>query len=330
MGKALRSIGLALVFLSVPVAAKDNPKIPREVLDANAGVSLKIPRKSRVLIRSVSVIVDGVADPSLQAFAEPLIRSVLSSAGFSVVASAKEVMREASEREWERASPEIHKGSLPPPGTILRENVEVTVTVHLVRSSKQMAAVLGELARQRINIGGFLIRKKQTGAIVFAQFVDNVTQTGTAQLVTFATNKDESFALTGTPFGALLLTRDEQRKRDLNALRAAVGLLQALLVKKLEDREPIRGSVLGKVEGVTTTFVAINIGAFVGVEKGALFAVHPVRVVGGERVALPPVAKIRALVVNDTNSVCDILEGSLDHINEGDEVREIRPVTNSR
>lgn len=318
-----------MALLSVASVAKDKPSLPKAILDANAGVSVRIPKKSRVLLRSVQVLVDGMRDPSLEAVVEPFVRSVLSSAGFTIVASAKEVQREAAEREWERASPEIHKGSLPPTGTILRENVEVSFTVHLVRSSRQMAAILGDLVRLRIAVGGFLLRKKETGAIVFAQFVDNVTQVGTAQLVTFATDKDETFALTGTPIGGFLLTRDNQRKRDLKAVRSAIGLLHHLLVQKLAEKEPIRGIVLGKVEGITTTFVAINVGGLVGVEKGTVFAVHPVRTVGGERVALPPIAKLRALVVNDTNTVCDVVEGSIDQINEGDEVREIRPPANS-
>jgi hypothetical protein len=32
---------------------------------------------------------------------------------------------------------------------------------------------------------------------------------------------------------------------------------------------------------------------------------------------------LRVLVVNDTNSVCDVVDGSLDAISEGDEVREV-------
>jgi hypothetical protein len=53
------------------------------------------------------------------------------------------------------------------------------------------------------------------------------------------------------------------------------------------------------------------------------FAVHPVRNVGGERVTLPACAQLRVLVVNDTNAVCDVVDGSLDAISEGDEVREV-------
>jgi hypothetical protein len=233
------------------------------------------------------------------------------------------VRREVEERQWERASDEIHKGSLPPKGTILRESVELKVTVHLVRSAKEWAALLGELRRRRINIGGFLIRNKETGAVLFAEFVDNATQTTTAQLISFASDKDQTFALTGTPFGAIMLSRDNQRQRDLNALRAAMGYLSRLLKVKMTERDPLKGKVLGKVAGITTTFVAINLGRLDGVREGMRFAVHPVRNVGGERVTLPACAQLRVLVVNDTNAVCDVVDGSLDAISEGDEVREV-------
>jgi hypothetical protein len=186
-------------------------QLPKALADANAGVKLGIPQGARVLLRDIVVFSDGVPDPSLRAFVEPLLKNALTEAGLTIVATPQEVRREVEERQWERASDEIHKGSLPPKGTILRESVELKVTVHLVRSAKEWAALLGELRRRRINIGGFLIRNKETGAVLFAEFVDNATQTTTAQLVSFASDKDQTFALTGTPFGAIMLSRDNQR-----------------------------------------------------------------------------------------------------------------------
>jgi hypothetical protein len=298
-------------------------QLPKALADANAGVKLGIPQGARVLLRDIVVFSDGVLDPSLRAFVEPLLKNALTEAGLTIVATPQEVRREVEERQWERASDEIHKGSLPPKGTILRESVELKVTVHLVRSAKEWAALLGELRRRRINIGGFLIRNKETGAVLFAEFVDNATQTTTAQLVSFASDKDQTFALTGTPFGAIMLSRDNQRQRDLNALRAAMGYLSRLLKVKMTERDPLKGKVLGKVAGITTNFVAINLGRLDGVREGMRFAVHPVRNVGGERVTLPACAQLRVLVVNDTNAVCDVVDGSLDAISEGDEVREV-------
>lgn len=303
--------------------ADQSSQLPKAIADANAAVKLGIPQGARVLLRDIVVFSDGVPDPSLRAFVEPLLKNALTEAGLTIVAAPQEVRREVEERQWERASDEIHKGSLPPKGTILRENLELKVTVHLVRSAKEWAALLGELHRRRINIGGFLIRNKETGVVLFAEFVDNVTQTTTAQLVSFASDKDQTFALTGTPFGAIFLSRDNQRQRDLKALRAAMGYLSRLLKVKMADRDPLKGKVLGKVAGITTTFIAINLGRLDGVREGMKFAVHPVRIVGGERVTLPPCAQLRVLVVNETNAVCDVVDGSLDGISEGDEVREV-------
>lgn len=297
--------------------------MPKAIVEANASVKLGIPQGARVLLREVTVFVDNYPDPSLRAFVEPMLKAALTEAGFTVVAIAQEVRREVEERRFERESEEIHKGSLPPKGTILRETVELKATVHLVRSARQLGLLLGELRRRRINIGGFYIRKNESGALVFLEIVDNATLTTTAQLVSFATDKDETFTITGTPFGAILLGRDNQRQRDMNALKAALGHLSNLLKLKLAEREPIKGKVLGKVEGVTATYIVINVGRLDGVQKGMQFAIHPVKKVGDELVALPPTAKVRVLIVNDTNSVCDVVEGSIESVSEGDEAREI-------
>lgn len=297
--------------------------MPKAIVEANASVKLGIPQGARVLLREVTVFVDNYPDPSLRAFVEPMLKAALTEAGFTVVATAQEVRREVEERRFERESEEIHKGSLPPKGTILRETVELKATVHLVRSARQLGLLLGELRRRRINIGGFYIRKNESGALVFLEIVDNATLTTTAQLVSFATDKDETFTITGTPFGAILLGRDNQRQRDMNALKAALGHLSNLLKLKLAEREPIKGKVLGKVEGVTATYIVINVGRLDGVQKGMQFAIHPVKKVGDELVALPPTAKVRVLIVNDTNSVCDVVEGSIESVSEGDEAREI-------
>jgi hypothetical protein len=299
------------------------PSVPKAILEANASVKLGIPQGARVLLREVVVFVDNYPDPSLRAFVEPMLKAALTEAGFTVVATSQEVRREAEERRFERESEEVHKGSLPPKGKILRETVELKATVHLVRSSRQLGMLLGELRRRRIDIGGFYLRKNESGALVFLEIIDNATLTTTAQLVSFATDKDETFTITGTPFGAILLGRDNQRQRDMNALKAALGHLGNLLKIKLAEREPIKGKVLGKVEGVTATYIVINVGRLDGVQKGMQFAIHPVKRVGEELVALPPIAKIRVLIVNDTNSVCDVIEGNLESINEGDEAREI-------
>lgn len=297
--------------------------MPKAIVEANASVKLGIPQGARVLLREVTVFVDNYPDPSLRAFVEPMLKAALTEAGFTVVATAQEVRREVEERRFERESEEIHKGSLPPKGTILRETVELKATVHLVRSARQLGLLLGELRRHRINIGGFYIRKNESGALVFLEIVDNATLTTTAQLVSFATDKDETFTITGTPFGAILLGRDNQRQRDMSALKAALGHLSNLLKLKLAEREPIKGKVLGKVEGVTATYIVINVGRLDGVQKGMQFAIHPVKKVGDELVALPPTAKVRVLIVNDTNSVCDVVEGSIESVSEGDEAREI-------
>lgn len=299
------------------------PSVPKAILEANASVKLSIPQGARVLLRDVVVFVDNYPDPSLRAFVEPMLKAALTEAGFTVVATAQDVRREVEERRFERESDEIHKGSLPPKGKILRETVELKATVHLVRSARQLGLLLGELRRHRINIGGFYIRKNESGALVFLEIIDNATLTTTAQLVSFATDKDETFVVTGTPFGAILLGRNNQRQRDMAALRTAMRHLSNLLKIKLAEREPIKGKVLGKVEGVTATYIVINVGRLDGVQKGTRFAIHPVKKVGDELVALPPIAKIRVLIVNDTNSVCDVVEGSVESINEGDEAREI-------
>ncbi len=325
MRRALTFFLTLLVSLSGVLAAQNSktPSVPKAIVEANASVKLGIPQGARVLLREVTVFVDNYPDPSLRAFVEPMLKAALTEAGFTVVATAQEVRREVEERRFERESEEIHKGSLPPKGTILRETVELKATVHLVRSARQLGLLLGELRRRRINIGGFYIRKNESGALVFLEIVDNATLTTTAQLVSFATDKDETFTITGTPFGAILLGRDNQRQRDMNALKAALGHLSNLLKLKLAEREPIKGKVLGKVEGVTATYIVINVGRLDGVQKGMQFAIHPVKKVGDELVALPPTAKVRVLIVNDTNSVCDVVEGSIEIVSEGDEAREI-------
>lgn len=325
MRRALTFFLALLVSLSGVLAAQNSktPSVPKAIVEANASVKLGIPQGARVLLREVTVFVDNYPDPSLRAFVEPMLKAALTEAGFTVVATAQEVRREVEERRFERESEEIHKGSLPPKGTILRETVELKATVHLVRSARQLGLLLGELRRRRINIGGFYIRKNESGALVFLEIVDNATLTTTAQLVSFATDKDETFTITGTPFGAILLGRDNQRQRDMNALKAALGHLSNLLKLKLAEREPIKGKVLGKVEGVTATYIVINVGRLDGVQKGMQFAIHPVKKVGDELVALPPTAKVRVLIVNDTNSVCDVVEGSIESVSEGDEAREI-------
>ncbi len=325
MRRALTFFLTLLVSLSGVLAAQNSktPSVPKAIVEANASVKLGIPQGARVLLREVTVFVDNYPDPSLRAFVEPMLKAALTEAGFTVVATAQEVRREVEERRFERESEEIHKGSLPPKGTILRETVELKATVHLVRSARQLGLLLGELRRHRINIGGFYIRKNESGALVFLEIVDNATLTTTAQLVSFATDKDETFTITGTPFGAILLGRDNQRQRDMSALKAALGHLSNLLKLKLAEREPIKGKVLGKVEGVTATYIVINVGRLDGVQKGMQFAIHPVKKVGDELVALPPTAKVRVLIVNDTNSVCDVVEGSIESVSEGDEAREI-------
>ncbi len=325
MRRALTFFLALLVSLSGVLAAQNSktPSVPKAIVEANASVKLGIPQGARVLLREVTVFVDNYPDPSLRAFVEPMLKAALTEAGFTVVATAQEVRREVEERRFERESEEIHKGSLPPKGTILRETVELKATVHLVRSARQLGLLLGELRRRRINIGGFYIRKNESGALVFLEIVDNATLTTTAQLVSFATDKDETFTITGTPFGAILLGRDNQRQRDMSALKAALGHLSNLLKLKLAEREPIKGKVLGKVEGVTATYIVINVGRLDGVQKGMQFAIHPVKKVGDELVALPPTAKVRVLIVNDTNSVCDVVEGSIESVSEGDEAREI-------
>ncbi len=320
------TIIVALAAVSPGMAQSNKaPSVPKAILDANASVKLGIPQGARVFLREVVVFVDGYPDLSLRAFVEPLLKAALTDVGFTIVASPQEVRREAEERRFERESEEVHKGSLPPKGSILRETVELKVTAHLVRSSRQLAALLGELRRRRIDIGGFYLHKNETGVIAFLEVIDTATLTTMAQLVSFATDRDETLTITGTPFGAIVLGRDNQRQRDMNALRAAIGHLSNLLKLKLMEREPIKGKVLGKVEGVMATYIVVNIGRLDGVQKGMVFAVHPVRRVGDELVALPPIAKLRALVINETNSVCDLLEGDLDAIREGDEVREVVP-----
>ncbi|MFN4180135.1 MAG: hypothetical protein ACK4I8_07455, partial [Armatimonadota bacterium] len=315
---------LAVSFpFSLTAQNSKTPSVPKAIVEANASVKLGIPQGARVLLREVVVFVDNYPDPSLRAFVEPMLKAALTEAGFTIVATSQEVRREAEERRFERESEEVHKGSLPPKGKILRETVELKATVHLVRSSRQLGMLLGELRRRRIDIGGFYLRKKESGALVFLEVIDNTTLTTTAQLVSFATDKDETFTITGTPFGAILLGRDNQRQRDMNALKAALGHLGNLLKLKLAEREPIKGKVLGKVEGVTATYIVINVGRLDGVQKGMQFAIHPLKRVGEELVSLPPIAKIRVLIVNDTNSVCDVIEGNLESINEGDEAREI-------
>lgn len=315
---------LAVSFpFSLTAQNSKTPSVPKAIIEANASVKLGIPQGARVLLREVVVFVDNYPDPSLRAFVEPMLKAALTEAGFTIVATSQEVRREAEERRFERESEEVHKGSLPPKGKILRETVELKATVHLVRSSRQLGMLLGELRRRRIDIGGFYLRKNESGALVFLEVIDNATLTTVSQLVSFATDKDETFTITGTPFGAILLGRDNQRQRDMNAIKAALGHLGNLLKLKLAEREPIKGKVLGKVEGVTATYIVINVGHLDGVQKGAQFAIHPMKRVGEELVALPPVAKIRVLIVNDTNSVCDVVEGDLESINEGDEAREI-------
>ncbi len=324
-GKLSLATATLTVLLTFTLFAQNSkpPSVPKAVLEANASVKLGIPQGARVLLREVVVFVDNYPDPSLRALIEPMLKIALTEAGFTVVATAQEIRREVEERQFERESEEIHKGSLPPKGTILRETVELKATVHLVRSARQLGLLLGELRRYRINIGGFYLRKNETGALVFLEIINNTTLTTTAQLVSFATDKDETLTITGTPFGVILLGRDNQRQRDISALKAAMGCLSNLLKVKLAEREPLKGKVLGKVEGVTATYIVINVGRLDGVQKRMQFAIHPVRKVGDELVALPPVAKVRVLIVNDTNSVCDIVEGNLESINEGDEAREI-------
>lgn len=315
-----------LLVLLVGVSVAQNSKtmsVPKAIVEANASVKIGIPQGARVLLREVVVFVDNYPDPSLRTFVEPMLKAALTEAGFTVVATAQEVRREVEERRFERESEEVHKSSLPPKGRILRETVELKATVHLVRSAKQLGLLLGELRRHRINIGGFYLRKNESGALVFLEIIDNATLTTTAQLVSFATDKDETFMITGTPFGAILLGRDNQRQRDMNALRAALGHLSNLIKLKLTEREPIKGKLLGKFKGATANYVVINVGRLDGVQKGTQFAIHPVRIIGDERVAFPPTAKIRVLIVNDTNSVCDVIEGNFDEIDEGDEAREI-------
>ncbi|MCS7263815.1 MAG: hypothetical protein NZ805_03160 [Armatimonadetes bacterium] len=323
-----RVLALWLLLLSSlsGISLAQNSKalsVPKAILEANASVKLGIPQGARVLLREVVVFVENYPDPSFRLFVEPMLKAALTEAGFTVVATAQDVRREVEERRFERESEEIHKGSLPPKGTILRETVELKATVHLVRSARQLGLLLGELRRRRIDIGGFYIRKNESGAMVFLEIIDNATLTTTAQLVSFATDKDETLTITGTPFGAILLGRDNQRQRDMKALKAAISHLSNLLKIKLAEREPIKGKVLGKFKGATSTYIVINVGRLDGVQKGMQFAVHPVRIIGGETVALPPVAKIRVLIVNETNSVCDVVEGEIDNIEEGDETREI-------
>lgn len=325
MWRRLLFTSLSIASLTFILVAQNSkpPYVPKPILEANASVKLGIPQGARVLLREVVVFVDNYPDPSLRAFVEPLLKAALTEAGFTVVATAQEVRREVEERRFERESEEVHKGSLPPKGMIMRETVELKATVHLVRSSRQLGMLLGELRRRRIDVGGLYIRKNETGALVFLEIIDNATLTTTAQLVSFATDKDETLTITGTPFGAFVLGRDNQRQRDMSAVRAAMGHLSNLLKLKLAEREPIKGKVLGKVEGVTTTYVVINVGRLDKVQKKMLFAVHPVKQIGGEMVSLPPIAKLRVLIVNDTNSVCDVVEGDIGDINEGDEVREV-------
>ncbi len=318
------SLSLVVWFIGVSVAQNSKVQsVPKAIVEANASVKLGIPQGARILLREVTVFVENYPEPSLRAFVEPLLKAALTEAGFTIVASTQEVRREAEERQFERESEEVHKGSLPPKGRILRENVELKATVHLVRSAKQLGLLLGQLWRNRIDIGGFYLRKNESGALVFLEIIDNTSLTTTAQLVSFATDKDETFAIAGTPFGGILFGRDNQRQRDMNAIKAAIGHLSNLLKLKLAEREPIRGKVLGKFEGVTATYIVINVGRLDGVQKGNQFAIYPVRKVGGELVSLPPIAKIRVLIVNDTNSVCDVVEGTHENISEGDEAKEI-------
>lgn len=315
---------LTVLFPLVLLAENSKaPSVPKPILEANASVKLKIPYGARVLLREVVVFVDNYPDPSLRAFVEPLLKAALTEAGFTVVATSQEVRRETEERRFERESEEIHKGSLPPKGKILRENLELKATVHLVRSERQLGMLLGELRRRRINVGGFYIRKNESGALVFLEVIDNASLTTTAQLVSFATDKDETLTITGTPLGAIVLGRDNQRQRDMSAIKAAMRHLSNLLKLKSAEREPVKGKVLGKIDGVTATYVVINVGSLDGVQKGANFAVHPVRRIGDESVVLPPIAKLRVLIVNDTNSVCDVVEGDIEKIEEGFEVKEI-------
>lgn len=272
----------------------------------------------RVLIKEV--VVTG-ARPTVRAPFVAMLKSALLDAGVSFVATPEEVRRESAQRREERANDEVQQATLPEKATIIRENVEVKVTLDVTHEEKDLQTILAPLTRRHPILGGVGIEKKRASAIVTLQTWDNATQTSRNQLVAVGQEKDYSEVILGVIPVILRQGRSEDEKRELKAVAAALGKLRDMVHERLEVRTT---EVKGHVLGVVDWYVILDVGRNNGVRRGALFSVARVVTHGNVRTHLPPSATLRVVTVDGNSCCCEVATGELATIGAGDLVTTIR------
>lgn len=151
---------------------KSSLKATRE---ANKKFTFSFPKEPRFLVEKITIEGDYGYGYFPDLIDKMLKRNLENTFSGSSVVSLEKVRKEAEERRELRKEPEVKQETIPPSGTIERENVEVEGNFKLIRSRQELQAYLGAWG-YRIDLAGFNFEKIKTLAVGEITFRDPKSQ----------------------------------------------------------------------------------------------------------------------------------------------------------
>jgi len=314
-------IGAVATKAAEDIAEQQAQKAAQDSLEAserlNEDVELGIGPDDRLLIDDRDIEILGTTYNSrgdLQKGLRSSLLHIFSSLGLKSVTSRAQLEQESRERA--RANIEIAPETIPEPATIEREDIEVTPTLKVVHSRKDLEAIIG-WGRNIFSLSGFDIEKAKTVVVLDVTFWDNRTGVAAGTISVLGNEADfKNVLVGGLSVGGIRLRRDDDRGREGRAISVALGNLERVLKDKLEEKEKAPYTYVGEIVGFYGGNVFIDITAEDGLAEGTRLVVdQKIQLDKGKGWGiLPDVAKLEITRVGKgrgENSTCKIVEGQV-------------------
>ncbi|PIS13415.1 MAG: hypothetical protein COT67_01875 [Candidatus Tagabacteria bacterium CG09_land_8_20_14_0_10_41_14] len=316
-------IGAVATKAAEDIAEQQAQKAAQDSLEAserlNEDVELGIGPDDRLLIDDRDIEILGTTYNSrgdLQKGLRSSLLHIFSSLGLKSVTSRAQLEQESRERARARANIEIAPETIPEPATIEREDIEVTPTLKVVHSRKDLEAIIG-WGRNIFSLSGFDIEKAKTVVVLDVTFWDNRTGVAAGTISVLGNEADfKNVLVGGLSVGGIRLRRDDDRGREGRAISVALGNLERVLKDKLEEKEKAPYTYVGEIVGFYGGNVFIDITAEDGLAEGTRLVVdQKIQLDKGKGWGiLPDVAKLEITRVGKgrgENSTCKIVEGQV-------------------
>lgn len=152
----------------------------RATREANEGFYFPFPDQPRFLIEKPKIECFGYGwyRSRMEDYAKGIVARILQKVfGGSAVASLERVRRETAERQELRENPEVAQQTIPPPATIVRENVEVSPSFVIINDHKSLQTYLNRFGWGRFGRSiGLDFEKLKTVVVGDIVFRDAATQ----------------------------------------------------------------------------------------------------------------------------------------------------------